>query len=107
VARALPARLIWLSRGLPGRRARHRSDTAVLAGVATALLGSLAAVIFLQAGAAQTSTRTVIAPATQSAPAPADRVPVTAGCGNALADSPVAGPPAGAAKPRQPASCRK
>ncbi len=65
------------------------SDTAVLAAIAAALLGSLAAVIFLPARAGQTATRAVTAPATQPAPAaaavqtaqpaPAGRVPVTAG----------------------------
>ena len=62
------------------------SDTAVLAAIAAALLGALAAAVFLPARAAQTATHTVTAPATQPAPAtmiaqpaPAGRIPVTAG----------------------------
>jgi hypothetical protein len=60
------------------------SDTAVLAAIAAALLGSLAAAVFLPARAGQTATHTVTAPATQPAPAtmiaqpaPASRIPVT------------------------------
>ncbi len=62
------------------------SDTAVLAAIAAALLGSLAAAVFLPARAEQSATHTVTAPATQPAPAtmiaqpaPAGRIPVTAG----------------------------
>ena len=59
------------------------SDTAVLAAIAAALLGSLAAAVFLPARAAKTAARTVTAPATQpemiAQPAPASRIPVTAG----------------------------
>jgi EmrB/QacA subfamily drug resistance transporter len=62
------------------------SNTAMLAAIAAALLGSLAAIVFLPARAGQTVTHTIGAPATGSAPAtaavrpaPVDRIPVAAG----------------------------
>ncbi len=58
----------------------------MLTAIAAALLGSLAAAVFLPARAAQTATHTATAPATQPAPAtttaqpaPAGRIPVTTG----------------------------
>jgi len=57
----------------------------VLAAIAAALLGSLAAAVFLPARAGQAAAHTVTAPATQPAPAtmiaqpaPAGRIPLTA-----------------------------
>jgi hypothetical protein len=57
------------------------SDTAVLAAIGAALLGALAAIAFLPARAARTASPSVTtAPSAMTAePAPAGRLPVTAG----------------------------
>jgi hypothetical protein len=54
-------------------------DTAVLAAITAALLGSLAAAVFLPARAGQTAAHTVTAPATQPAPATMIAQPAPAG----------------------------
>jgi EmrB/QacA subfamily drug resistance transporter len=62
------------------------SDTAVLAAIGAALLGALAALVFLPARAAHTATPDTVAPAAQAGqadearPAPASRTLVSTGC---------------------------